>query len=152
MLFSLSLDGKSVDFCYKNDSPVLGGVDMVQFFTAFKLRDGSYNESEVGQHGSDLHTSVYNNYTYNFVSKANKRSVHSHQYVKSRLSVANCILTLNDLATNFFLSRSFYLLVSFQLSSFYSRIFEKNPSTYVPQVTITMMNRSAYSNRLSHYC
>jgi hypothetical protein len=91
MLFSLSLDGKTVDFCYKNDSPVLGGVDMVQFFTAFKLPDGSYNESEVGQQGSDLHTSVYNNYTYNFVSKANKRSVHTHQYMKSRLSLANYI-------------------------------------------------------------
>jgi hypothetical protein len=94
MFFSLSLDGKTVDFCYKNDSPVLGGVDMVQFFTAFKLPDGSYNESEVGQQGSDLLTSVYNNYTYNFVSKANKRSVHSHQCMRSSLSSTNCALIL----------------------------------------------------------
>jgi hypothetical protein len=48
---------------------------MVQFFTAFKLPDGSYNESEVGQQGSDLHSSVYNNCTYYFVSEANKRFV-----------------------------------------------------------------------------
>ena len=81
----MSLDGKDVDFCYKNNSPVLGGVDMVQFFTVFKLPDGSYNESKVGQQGSNLYSSVYNNYTYNFVSKANKRSVYTPS-MKSRHS------------------------------------------------------------------
>jgi YHS domain-containing protein len=55
--------------------PVLGGVDMVQFFTAFKLPDGSYNESEVGQRGSDLFSSVYNNQTFYFVSEENRRFV-----------------------------------------------------------------------------
>jgi hypothetical protein len=55
--------------------PVLGGVDMVQFFTAFKLPDGSYNESEVGQRGSDLYSSVYNNQTFYFISEENRRFV-----------------------------------------------------------------------------
>ena len=46
---------------------------MVQFFTTFKLPDGSYNESQVGQQGSGLYSSTYNNYTYNFISEANQR-------------------------------------------------------------------------------
>jgi hypothetical protein len=46
---------------------------MVQFFTAFKLPDGTYNESEVGQLGSNQYSSSYNNNTYNFVSEANLR-------------------------------------------------------------------------------
>ena len=44
---------------------------MVQFFTAFKLPDGTYNESEVGQLGLDQYTSSYNNHTYNFISEIN---------------------------------------------------------------------------------
>jgi hypothetical protein len=58
---------------FNKSLPVLGGVDMVQFFTAFKLPNGSYDESEVGQQGSDLYSSVYNNQTFYFVSEANKR-------------------------------------------------------------------------------
>ena len=70
---NLKTNGKSLEYCYNTSVPILGGVDMVQFFTAFKLPDGSYNESEVGQHGSELYSTTYNNYMYHFVSKGNQR-------------------------------------------------------------------------------
>jgi hypothetical protein len=72
---NLKTNGKSADHCWSNSVPIMGALDMVQFFTAFKLPNGSYNESEVGQQGSELYSSVYNNYTYYFVSEANKRLV-----------------------------------------------------------------------------
>ena len=68
-------NGKAVGYCYDSSVPVLKGVDMVQYFTAFKLPDGTYNESEVGQLGLDQYSSSYNNYTYHFISEANLRSV-----------------------------------------------------------------------------
>jgi hypothetical protein len=46
---------------------------MVQFFTTFKLSDGTYNEEEVGQKGSEKYSSSYNNYTYYFLSEENLR-------------------------------------------------------------------------------
>lgn len=63
------------DYCFNKLSPVMGGVDMVQFFTTYKLPDGTYNESRVGQRGLDQHSSIYNNYEYKFISDANKRFV-----------------------------------------------------------------------------
>ena len=68
-------NGKAADYCHDSSISVLKGVDMVQYFTAFKLPDGTYNESEVGQRGLDQYSSSYNNYTYNFVSEENLRSV-----------------------------------------------------------------------------
>ena len=53
----------------------MGGVDMVQFFADFKLQDGTYNEAEVGQQGSDEYSVSLNNYTYNFVTESNLRLV-----------------------------------------------------------------------------
>ena len=53
----------------------MGGVDMVQFFTDFKLADGTYDEAQVGQQGSDEYSVSLNNYTYNFVTEINLRSV-----------------------------------------------------------------------------
>ena len=70
---NISANGRDLDYCYNATSPVLGGVDVVQFFTAFQLSDGSYNESEVGQQGLAKHSSNYNSYTYHFVSKSNLR-------------------------------------------------------------------------------
>ena len=66
-------DDKSNGYCYDNTTPVLGGVDMVQFFTTFKISDGIYNESKIGQLGSSRYTSTYGNYTYHFVSRKNLR-------------------------------------------------------------------------------
>ena len=68
-------NGKAANYCYDSTVSVLKGVDIVQYFTAFKLPDGTYNESEVGQRGSDQYSSSYNNYTYNFISDANLRLV-----------------------------------------------------------------------------
>ena len=68
-------NGKAVNYCYESSLSVLKGVDMVQYFTAFKLPDGTYNESEVGQLGLDQYSSIYNNYTYNFISEENLRLV-----------------------------------------------------------------------------
>ena len=68
----LTGDYQSASF-YNTTLPALGGVDMVQFFTAFKLPDGTYNESEVGQLGSKQYSSSYNNHTYNFISETNLR-------------------------------------------------------------------------------
>lgn len=68
-------NGKAANYCYDSTVSVLKGVDIVQYFTDFKLPDGTYNESEVGQRGSDQYSSSYNNYTYNFISDANLRSV-----------------------------------------------------------------------------
>lgn len=53
----------------------MGGVDMVQFFTDFKLADGTYDEAQVGQQGSDEYSVSLNYYTYNFVTESNLRSV-----------------------------------------------------------------------------
>ena len=46
---------------------------MIQFFTDFKLEDGTYDEAEVGQQGSEEYSVSLNNYTYNFVTESNLR-------------------------------------------------------------------------------
>lgn len=66
-------DGRSIDFCYDQTLSVMGGVDMIQFFTDFKLEDGTYDEAEVGQQGSEEYSVSLNNYTYNFVTESNLR-------------------------------------------------------------------------------
>ncbi len=58
--------------CTVENSPVLGGVDFVQYFTTFKLDDGSYNETNVGLVGSEYFNSTWNNYLYYFLSQDNK--------------------------------------------------------------------------------
>ena len=63
------------DFCFNRLSAVMGGVDMVQFFTSSKLPDGTYNERSVGQRGLSKHSATYKNYDFKFISDANKRFV-----------------------------------------------------------------------------
>jgi len=58
--------------CSTSAKPVLGGVDMVQYFTDFKNDDGTYNESYVGSRGTEKYSSVYNGYIFHFLSQANK--------------------------------------------------------------------------------
>ncbi len=60
------------DDCSNSTFPVMGGVDFVQYFTAFKIADGTYNESEVGVVGSSEFTSYHDGYFYYFTSQANK--------------------------------------------------------------------------------
>ena len=60
------------DDCTSTSAPVLGGVDLVNYFVAYKLPDGSYNTSETGIAGSQDHASVFHGYTFYFSSAANK--------------------------------------------------------------------------------
>lgn len=58
--------------CTNTAYPVLGGLDMVQYFTEFKNSDGTYDETKVGTVGSKDYSSVYNGYTFYFKSSENK--------------------------------------------------------------------------------
>jgi len=58
--------------CSTIGDSVLGGLDFVQYFVDFKLPDETYNETLVGLKGYDNIYSVYQNFTYNFLTKKNK--------------------------------------------------------------------------------
>jgi YHS domain-containing protein len=58
--------------CSVNGTAVLGGLDVVQYFTTFKLTDGSYNESMVGQVGSEDYSSSYDGFRYYFLTEENR--------------------------------------------------------------------------------
>jgi len=57
--------------CTDKSFPVLGGVDFVNYFTKFKLPDGSYNESQIGINGTKEYSYLFNGYLFNFESKDN---------------------------------------------------------------------------------
>lgn len=59
--------------CSTIEDRVLGGLDFVQYFVDFKLPDGTYNETQVGLQGYDNIYSVYQNFTYNFLTQENKK-------------------------------------------------------------------------------
>ena len=53
----------------------IGGVDLVQYFTTFKVESASaptYNESMVGQVGNPSFKSTYNGHEFHFLSNENK--------------------------------------------------------------------------------
>ena len=52
---------------------VLGGLDVVQYFTDLSLGDGLYNESCVGSVGKDKFQYSYKNFTFLFLTKENLR-------------------------------------------------------------------------------
>lgn len=58
--------------CSVEGNPISGGIDFVQYFTAFQLPDGSYNYSEAGQVGDSSISSTFGSYTVYFVSEDNK--------------------------------------------------------------------------------
>jgi YHS domain-containing protein len=58
--------------CTIAGNPLLGGVDFVQYFTTFKLPDGSYNETETGLVGDSSISSVVGDYVTYFLSEDNK--------------------------------------------------------------------------------
>lgn len=58
--------------CVVSGNPVLGGVDVIQYYTDFKMADGTYNESFVGDAGNSDYTSTYNGNTFYFKSQENK--------------------------------------------------------------------------------
>lgn len=59
-------------YCANTSYPVMGGLDFVQYFTDFKISDGVYNESKIGEMGSSNYTSELNGYTFYFLSSTNK--------------------------------------------------------------------------------
>ena len=59
--------------CSVIGNAVLGGVDVVQYHTAYKLDDGSYNESMTGEEGSSTYSSTHNGFKFYFVSNENKK-------------------------------------------------------------------------------
>ena len=59
--------------CSDMATPVLGGLDFVQYFTDFINSDGSYDEDKLGLAGSSEFKSVYNSYTFYFLSVENKQ-------------------------------------------------------------------------------
>mmetsp|Transcript_16696 Transcript_16696/g.15058 ORF Transcript_16696/g.15058 Transcript_16696/m.15058 type:complete len:185 (+) Transcript_16696:35-589(+) len=57
--------------CGNNNNPVLGGVDFVQYFTTFKLSNGSYDETRTGIQGLSAYSYDYNGYNFHFLSDYN---------------------------------------------------------------------------------
>lgn len=60
------------NYCTTTAYTVMGGLDIVQYFTTFRLADGSYDESRVGMIGYPRFEEIYHNYKFNFISKENK--------------------------------------------------------------------------------
>jgi hypothetical protein len=60
------------NYCTTTAYTVMDGLDLVQYFTTFKLSDGSYDESRVGMIGYPRFEVTYHNYKFNFISKENK--------------------------------------------------------------------------------
>jgi YHS domain-containing protein len=58
--------------CSNTENPVLGGVDVMQYFTSFQLDDGTYNESAIGEIGNRQYSSTYKGYSFWFLSQENK--------------------------------------------------------------------------------
>jgi YHS domain-containing protein len=58
--------------CSVSGNAVLGGVDMVQYFTTFKKSDGTYDTTQVGEVGSSEFASTYDGFQYYFLSEDNK--------------------------------------------------------------------------------
>jgi len=59
--------------CSNTDVPVLGGLDVMMYWTDFKGSDGVYDETKYGTLGSPEFTSSYNGYQFNFVSAENQQ-------------------------------------------------------------------------------
>lgn len=62
---------EDIKYCTNNSVPVLNGLDFVQYFTEFKLSDGVYNESAVGEVGLPEYSYNLNGYTFLFKSQMN---------------------------------------------------------------------------------
>lgn len=59
------------DDCRSTSGPVLGGVDVVNYFVAYKNSDGTYDETQTGIAGSSTYSSTYNGYLFYFSSQSN---------------------------------------------------------------------------------
>ena len=59
--------------CAVKNLSVMNGLDFVQYFTDFKMADGSYNESKTGKLGNPDIKTDFNGYSFNFLSEENKK-------------------------------------------------------------------------------
>jgi YHS domain-containing protein len=59
--------------CTDIGTPVLGGVDVVNYYTAYRVSTGIYNDSLPGVAGSSKYESIYNGYTFRFSTSLNKK-------------------------------------------------------------------------------
>ena len=57
--------------CISTGTPVLGGVDLVNYFVAYKNADGTYDETQTGVAGSIQYSTTYNGYTFYFSTESN---------------------------------------------------------------------------------
>lgn len=62
------------DDCRSTSGPVLGGVDLVNYFVAYKNSDGTYDETQTGVAGSSTYSSTYNGYLFYFSTQENKNT------------------------------------------------------------------------------
>ena len=60
------------NYCTTTTYTVLDGLDVVQFFTTFRLTNGTYDESRIGLIGHPRFEAIYHNYRFNFINKENK--------------------------------------------------------------------------------
>lgn len=59
--------------CTDSGSPVMGGVDVVNYFSAYRVSTGVYNDTLPGVAGSTKYVSVFNGYTFHFSTALNKK-------------------------------------------------------------------------------
>lgn len=59
------------DNCRSTSGPVLGGVDLVNYFVAYQNDDGTFDETQPGVAGTADYSYVYNGYTFYFSSEVN---------------------------------------------------------------------------------
>lgn len=58
--------------CANSGYPILGGLDIIQYFTTFKFQNGSWNEAEIGKFADGLYSSQYGGFLFYFLSVRNK--------------------------------------------------------------------------------
>jgi YHS domain-containing protein len=64
--------------CTDTSTPVLGGVDVVNYFTSYKLSSGGYNDTQPGIVGLSKYSSIFNGYTFYFSTSVNKKIFDSY--------------------------------------------------------------------------
>lgn len=61
------------NLCSSTLLPVMGGLDLVQYFIDFKIiGSGEYDESKIGTIGNPVYQAIYNSYIFYFISNKNK--------------------------------------------------------------------------------
>jgi YHS domain-containing protein len=59
--------------CTDSGTAVLGGLDVVNYFAAYRVSTGVYNDTLLGVAGSSKYESIFNGYTFRFSTSLNKK-------------------------------------------------------------------------------